>query len=146
MRCYLIQSAQIFPWLRIGFVAVLASTLSGWTCTAIIGFNTCLGVPAPPQITLMSPSVVSVTADSVVLTVKGRGFVPQSRILWNGNALVTTSVDSQTLQATITPQTFVQFGGAPGNNVLIAVSSPVATVVAGCPIAGSSATVVLVIQ
>jgi len=146
MRPYLIQSANTFPWLRISFVTVLALTLSGWTCTAIIGFNTCLGVSAPPQITLLSPSVVSVTANSVVLTVKGSGFVPQSQILWNGNALATRFIDAQDLQATITQQTFIQFGGAFGSNVLISVNSPVTTVAAGCPIAGSSATVVLVIQ
>ena len=67
MRSCLIQSAKPFPWLRISFVAALILTLSGWTCTAIIGFQTCLGVSATPQITLLSPNAVSVTADSVVL-------------------------------------------------------------------------------
>lgn len=132
--------------LRIGFVAALTLTLSGWTCTAIIGFNSCLGVPATPQITLLSPSTISVTADSVVLTVKGSGFVQQSQILWNGNALPTTFMDSQDLQTTITQQTLIRFGGAPGSNVLISVSSPVATTVVGCPIAGSSATLILIIN
>ena len=146
MRSCLIQSAKPFPWLRLGFVGALTLTLSGWTCTAIIGFQTCLGVSATPQITSLSPSVVSVTADSVVLIVRGSGFVPQSQILWNGNALLTTFIDSQDLRATITPQTFTQFGGAFGSNVLISVNSPVTATVGGCPIAGSSATIVLVIQ
>jgi hypothetical protein len=132
--------------LRIGFVAALTLTLSGWTCTAIVGFNSCLGVPTTPQITLLSPSTISVTADSVVLTVKGSGFVPQSQILWNGNALLTTFMDSQHLQATITQQTFTQFGGTLGSNVLISVNSPVTTTVLGCPIAGTSATLVLIIN
>ena len=143
MRSCLIQSAKPHPWLRIGFVGALILTLSGWTCTAIIGFSSCLGVPATPQITLLSPSAVSVTADSVVLTVTGSGFVPQSQILWNGNALLTTFIDSQRLQATITQQTFAQFGGAFGSNVLISVNSPVTATVVGCPIAGSSTTMVL---
>ena len=146
MRSCLIQSAKPFPWLRIGFVAALTLTLSGWTCTAIIGFNSCLGVPATPQITLLSPSAISVTADSAVLTVKGSGLVPQSQILWNGNALPTTFMDSQHLQTTITQRTFTQFGGAVGSNVLISVNSPVAATVVGCPIAGSSATLVLIID
>jgi hypothetical protein len=146
MRSCLIQSAKPFPWLRISFVAALILTLSGWTCTAIIGFQTCLGVSATPQITLLSPNAVSVTADSVVLVVSGSGFVPQSQILWNGNALPTTFIDSQNLQATITQQTFTRFGGAFGSNVLISVNSPVTATVGGCPIAGSSATMVLVIQ
>jgi hypothetical protein len=145
MRSCLIQSAKPFPWLRIGFVAALALTLSGWTCTAIIGFNSCLGVPTTPQITLLSPSAVSVSTDSV-LTVRGSGFVPQSQILWNGNALLTKFVDSQHLQAPITQLTFTQFGGAFGSNVLISVNSPATATVLGCPIAGSSATLVLVIN
>jgi hypothetical protein len=119
---------------------------SGWTCTAIVGFNSCLGVQATPQITLLSPSAISVTADSVVLTVKGSGFVAQSQILWNRNALPTTFVDSQHLQATITQQTFTHFGGALGSNVLISVNSPVTDTVVGCPIGGSSATLVLFIN
>jgi hypothetical protein len=146
MRSCLIQSGKPFPWFRVGFVAALTLTLSGWTCTAIIGFNSCLGVPATPQITLLSPRAISATADSVLLTVRGTGFVPQSQILWNGSALPTTFVDPQHLQATITQQTFTQFGGAFGSNVLISVNSPVTTTVVGCPIAGSSATLVLIIN
>jgi hypothetical protein len=146
VRSWLIQSATPFPLLRVSFVAALTLTLSGWTCTAIIGFNTCLGVSATPQITLLSPSVISVTADSVVLSVRGSGFVPQSQILWNGSVLQTVFIDSQHLQTTITQETFTQFGGALGSNVLISVNSPVNTIVAGCPISGSSAAMVLVIQ
>ena len=146
MRSCLIQSGKPFPWLRIGFVAALTLTLSGGTCTAIIGFQTCLGVPATPQITLLSPSAISATVDSVLLTVSGSGFVPQSQILWNGSALPTTFIDSQHLHATITQQTFTQFDGAFETNVLISVNSPVTATVLGCPIAGSSATLVLVIN
>jgi hypothetical protein len=146
MRSCLIQSGKSVPWLRIGLVAALTLTLSGWTCTAIIGFNSCLGVPATPQIALLSPSAISATADSVLLTVSGSGFVPQSQILWNGSVLPTTFVDSQHLQATITQQTFTQFGGAFGSNVLISVNSPATATVVGCPIAGSSATLVLLIN
>jgi hypothetical protein len=120
--------------------------LSGWTCTAIIGFNSCLGVPATPQITALAPSAVSATADSVLLTVRGSGFVPQSQILWNGSAPPTTFVDSQHLQVTITQQTFTQFGATVGSHVLISVNSPVTATVVGCPIAGSSATLILVIN
>jgi hypothetical protein len=146
MHSCLIQSGKPFPWLRIGFVAALTLMSSGWTCVAIVGFNSCLGVPATPQITLLSPTAISPTADSVVLTVLGTGFVPQSQILWNGSALPTTFLDSQHLQATITQQTLTQFGGAFGSNVLISVNSPVTATVVGCPIARSSATLVLVID
>ena len=146
MRSCLIQSVKPFPWLRTSFAAALTLTLSGWTCTAIIGFQTCLGVPATPQITLLSPSAISATVDSVLLTVSGSGFVPRSQILWNGSALPTTFIDSQHLHATITQQTFTQFDGAFETNVLISVNSPVTATVLGCPIAGSSATLVLVIN
>ena len=146
MRSCLIETAEPFPWLRIAFVAALILVLSGGTCTAIIGFNSCLGVPATPAITLISPSFMSVTTNSSLLVVTGSGFTPQSQILWNGNVLATTFIDSQHLQATITHQTFTQFGGALGTNVLISVSTPVSGTVVGCPIPGSSATMVLVID
>jgi hypothetical protein len=146
MRSWLIQSVKPFPWFRVGFVAVLILTLSGWTCTAIVSFNSCLGVQTTPQITSLSPSSISVTTASVVLTVKGSGFVPQSQILWNGNALPTMFMDSQHLQTLVTQQTFAQFGGAIGSNVLVSVNSPMTATVVGCPIAGSSATVVLLIE
>lgn len=146
MRSCLIHSGKPFPWLGIGFVAALTLMLSGWTCTAIIGFNSCLGVPATPQITFLSPSVIPATADSVLLIVSGSDFVPQSQILWNGSALPTTFVDSQHLRVTITQQTFTQFGGAFGSHVLISVNSPVTATVVGCPIAGSSGTLILVIN
>lgn len=133
-------------WLRIGMVAVLALTLSGWTCTAIIGFNSCLGIPPSPQIISLSPNVISTNLTSVVLIVIGNGFVPQSQILWNGNTMPTRFVDSQHLQTTITQQTFTQFSVASGSSVLISVNSPVTTTVVGCPIPGASSTLVLAID
>ena len=134
------------PWLRIGMVAVLAFTLSGWTCTAIIGFNSCLGIPPSPQITSLSPNVISTSVTSVVLIVIGNGFVPQSQILLNGSTMPTRFVDSQHLQTTITQQTFEQFSVASGSSVLISVNSPMTTTVVGCPVPGSSSTLVLAID
>ena len=146
MRSCMIHSGKPFPWLRIGFIVFLILTLSGWTCTAIVGFASCLGVPATPQITFLSPSAISAGVNSVLLTVRGTGFVPQSQILWNGHGLPTTFVDSQHLEATITQQTFTQFGSGFGNNVLISVNSAATAGVVGCPIAASSATVVLIVN
>ena len=131
--------------LRVAFVAVMTFALSGWTCSAIVGFNSCLGVPAVPQVVSLSPNTISGNESSVLLIVVGSNFVPQSQILWNGNRLATTFVDSSHLKATITQQTFAQFGGGPGSNVLISVNSAVLTPVVGCPIPGNSATLVLVI-
>ena len=135
--------SSLFLWVRIALVAILTFALSGWTCQAIIGFQTCLGVGQTPQITSLSPIAISANTTSVLLIVIGNNFAPQSQILWNGNALATTFVDSQHLQAMITQQTFSQFGGSSGSNVLIAVNSPVSATVVGCPIPGSSATLVL---
>jgi IPT/TIG domain len=146
MSSCLINSRKPFPWVRIGFVAVLTLTLSGWTCTSIAGFNSCLGVPAPPRIVSLSPNAIPATTDSVLLIVTGSDFVAQSQILWNRSAVPTTFVDSQHLQARITQQTFDQFGGSFGSSVLISVNSPVTATVVGCPIATSSATLVLVIN
>jgi len=142
----LIQSVKRFPWLRVGFIGGLTLVVSGWTCTAIVGFQTCLGLPTAPQIISLSPNTISASVDSVLLTVSGSDFVSQSQILWNGNALPTVFIDSQHLRATITQQTFTQFGGAFGNNVLISVNTPVTTTFLGCPITGSSTTLVLIIN
>jgi len=126
------------PWLRVGLVAILTFALSGWTCTAV----SCLGVTTTPQINSLSPNSIAANAASVPLIVIGDNFIPQSQILWNGHTLATKFMDSQHLQASITQQTFEQFGGSQGDHVLIAVNSPVAR----CPISGSSATLVLVIN
>ena len=132
-------------WLRVSLLAVTTFALSGWTCSAIIGFNSCLGIPATPQIISLSPNAISGNASSVLLVVVGTNFVPQSQILWNGHTLPTTFVNSSHIEATITQATFTQFGGLSGGNVLISVNSVVTTSVVGCPIPGSSATLVLVI-
>jgi hypothetical protein len=134
------------PWLRIAFVATLPLILSAGTCTAIVGFNSCLGIPPAPQITSLSPNAISANTLSVLLIVIGNNFVPQSQIFWNGNALPTVFVDSQQLQATVTQQTFEQFGGSPGSRVLISVSSVMTSPVVGCPVSGSSAALALIIN
>jgi IPT/TIG domain len=146
MRSCPVNARRPAPWLRIGFVAVLPLVLSGWTCSAIVGFNSCLGIPPQPQVTSLSPSAISAEAQSVLLIVAGNDFVSQSQILWNGSALQTTFVDSQHIQATITQQMLEQLGASPGGNVLISVSSVVSRPVVGCPVAGSSATLVLIID
>ena len=142
MRSRLVNPCAPFPAVRIAFVAALTLLLSGWTtCTAIIDFNSCQGTVPVPQITSLSPGSVPGDAQSVLLIVNGSGFVPQSQIMWNGNALQTTFTDSGHLQTTITQQTFDSFGGSKGNNVQISVRSQGSF---GCP-SGNSATLVLVI-
>ena len=129
-------------WLRVSLLAILTFALSGWTCTAV----SCFGVNSAPQISSLSPNSIPASAQSVPLIVIGDNFGPKSQILWNGHALATTFVDSQHLQTSITLQTFQQFGGSQGTSVQIAVNSPFSTKVAGCPAAGNSATLVLVIN
>lgn len=146
MRSCLISSVERFPWLRIALIGGLILVQSSWTCVAIVGFQSCLSLPPAPQITSLSPNGISATTVSVLLMVSGDDFEPQSQILWNGNPLSTTFIDSQHLQATITQQTFAKFGGAIGNNVLISVNTPVTNTVLGCPISGSSATLILIID
>jgi hypothetical protein len=146
MHSCLIHFRKPVPWLRIAFIATLPLIFSAGTCTAIIGFNSCLGIPPAPQIASLSPNAISADTQSVLFIVIGNNFVPQSQILWNGNALQTVFVDSQHLQATITQQTFGQFGGSPGNSVLISVNSVMTSTVVGCPIGGSSATLALIIN
>ena len=147
MRSCLVNSCKPFPFVRVALLAVLTLLLSGWTtCTAIVGFGTCPSTVPQPVIISLSPDTVSDEGESVSLGVDGSDFVPQSEIMWNGNALQTRFVDSRHLQATITQQTFASFGGSAGNNVQISVKSQESTVVLGCPDGLISATLVLLIN
>ncbi len=133
-----------FPLVHIGLVVALTLLLSGWTCRAM--FISCQGVGEKPQITSISPDAISSDANSVLLTVDGTGFTPQSQIMWNGNALQTTFANSRELQTTITQQAFDSFGGSAGSSVQISVSSPESLSDFGCPTGGSSGTLILVID
>jgi hypothetical protein len=143
-----LDSHELSRSIRIVFIPVLTVLLSGWTtCTALLGFNSCVGAVPPPQISTLSPNTISMDATSVLLTVNGSGFGPQSQILWNRNPLPTMFVDSRELQTTITQQTLDSFGGSAGASVQISVLSPVSNpVVVGCPNGGASAALVLFIN
>ena len=144
MRSSLANRCQPFPSIQLALVAVLTLLVSGWTCSAM--FRSCQGVADQPQIALLSPDSIPSNAESILLTVNGSGFTPQSRIMWNGNALQTRFLDPNHLQANITQQTFDSFGGSAGTNVQISVRSQALVDDSGCPIGGSSAFVVLVIN
>src|SRR6185369_15890100 len=101
-------------------------------------FLSCVGV-GQPQVTALSPDSIPSNAESLLLTADGNGFTPQSKIMWNGNALQTTFMDSHRLQATITRQTFDSFGGSVVSSVQISVSSPASLDDMGCAIGGNSA-------
>ena len=140
MRSHLELSCKLY---RIAFVLVLISVCSAWTCSAIVRFDSCQTSASQPQITALSPDSISADATSVVLSVNGSEFVPQSEILWNGNPLGTTFVDSHHLQATITPETFDRFGGTAGGSAMISVKSPGSRVIEGCSNGGVSGTLSL---
>jgi len=123
---------------RIGLVLGLAALLSAWTCTAVVNLNGCPDAFPHPQIGALSPNPISGDTVSVVLSVEGSGFVPQSEIQWNKNPLPTTFIDSRHLQSTVTQQTFDSFGGSAGNSVMISVLSPGTNSVVGCPNKGNS--------
>jgi hypothetical protein len=112
----------------------------------MVDFNSCEGSVPQPQITSLSPGAIPGDAASVLLTVNGSAFVPQSQITWNGNALPTTFMDSSHLQTTITQQTFNSFGGSVGSSVQVSVKSHGSVAVSGCPNGGNSATLDLVID
>ena len=133
-----------FPLIHIALIAALTLLLSGWTCSAM--FISCQGVGEQPQITSLSPDTIPRDTNSVLLTVDGSGFTPQSQIMWNGSSLQTTFLDSHRLQTTITQQTFDSFGGSAGSSVQISVRSQGSVTDLGCPIGGNSAALVLVIN
>jgi hypothetical protein len=143
MRSSLAHPYKPSPRIRVALIAALSLLLSGWTCSAL--FLSCQGV-GQSQVTSLSPDAIPSNAESVQLTAVGSGFTPQSQIMWNGNALQTTFMDSHHLQTTVTQQTFDSFGGSVGNNVQISVRSQASFDDLGCPIGGNSATLVLVIN
>ena len=147
MRSFLVNPRKLYPAVRIAFIAALTLLLSGWTtCSAVVDFNSCESSVPQPQITALSPGAVPGDAASLLLTVNGSAFVPQSQIMWNGSALPTTFTDSRHLQTTITQQTFNSFGGSTGSSVQISVKSQGSVAVPGCPNGGNSATLDLVID
>lgn len=132
---------------RIGLVLALASLCSAWTCSAIVNLRPCPNALPYPQIGALSPNPISADTVSVVLTVDGSGFVPQSQILWSGYPLPTTFLDSRHLQTTITQEAFDTYGGSAGKNVEITVTSPGGlNSVVGCGNGGNSSTVLLEID
>ena len=143
MRSSLAHPYKPFPLIRVALIAALTLLLPGWTCSAI--FLSCQGV-GQSQVTSLSPDTIPSDAESVLLTVDGSGFTPQSQILWNGSALQTTFLDSHRLQTMITQQTFESFGGSAGGSVQISVGSQGPLTDLGCPIGGNSAALVLVIN
>ena len=144
MRSSLAKPFKPFPSIRIALIAALTLLLSGWTCSAI--FLSCQGVGTEPQLTSLSPETIPGDMESVLVTAVGSGFAPQSQIMWNGNALQTTFMDSHHLQTMITQQTFESFGGSAGSSVQVSVRSEASLNDLGCPISGNSATLLLVIN
>ena len=134
---------QPYPWVRIALLVVLTLLVSAWgTCDAMVNFQSCQGVGSAAQVTSLSPGAIPGNSESV-LTVNGSDFTSQSQILWNGNALPTTFMDSRHLQTTITQQTFASFGGSAGGSVQISVRTLGSGM--GCP-SGNSAALELIIN
>jgi hypothetical protein len=109
----------------------------------MVDFNSCQST-AIAQLTSLTPGAIPGNSESVLLTLNGSGFTPQSRILWDGSALPSVFMDSGHLQTTITQQTFASFGGSSGSSVQISVKTLGSAT--GCPIGGNSATLELVIN
>jgi hypothetical protein len=143
MHASLVRSS--LPLVRIFLIAALTLLVAGWnTCSGL--FVSCQTSVPQPQITALSPGTIPGDTESVMLTVDGGGFVPQSQILWNGSALQTTFIDSGHLQATVTQQTIASLGGSSGSTVKISVRSEDLMPVMGCPIGGDSAALILDIK
>jgi hypothetical protein len=144
MNSSLANPCKLSPSIRLALVALLTVLSSGWTCGVF--FASCQGVGTQPQIASLSPDTIPSDAETVALTVEGSGFTPQSQILWNGNALPTTLMDSHHLQTTITHQTLDSFGGSAGSSVQISAKSQGSASDTGCPINGKSGALALAIN
>jgi hypothetical protein len=134
---------QFSPWVRIALLVVLTLLVSAWgTCNAMVDFQSCQGVSPMAQVNGLLPGAIPGNSESV-LTVNGSDFTSQSQILWNGNALPTTFMDSHHLQTNVTQQTFASFGGVAGSSVQISVRTMGTGM--GCP-GGDSGALELVID
>jgi hypothetical protein len=144
MSSSLADLCKRFTLIHVALIAALTLLLSGWTCSAL--FVSCQGVGSQALIAALSPDTIPSDPESVLLTVDGSGFTPQSQIMWNGNTLQTTFMDAHHLQTAITRQTFDSLGGSAGSSVQISVRSQGSVDNFGCPIGGNSAALVLVIN
>ncbi|HPH97483.1 MAG TPA: hypothetical protein PKW33_12910 [Anaerolineaceae bacterium] len=72
-----------------------------------------------PALASLSPAVMPAGANGGVLLVNGSGFVTNSVVLWDGNALPTTYIDDMQLKAQVPPDELVSVGQG-----VVTVSSP----------------------
>jgi len=123
MHSSLAALRQLSFAVRLALLAALTVLLSGWTCNAFFSWGDCKNEVAQAQLSSLLPDTISAEASSLLLTVEGSGFTPESKLLWNGSLLETTFLDAHHLQTTITPETLDSFGGSAGSTVLISVRS-----------------------
>jgi hypothetical protein len=141
----LVRSYPSFTLVRLFVLTALTLLLAGWsTCSAL--FVSCQTSVPQPQVTALSPNTIPGDMTSVRLTVDGTSFVPQSQILWNGNPMQTTFLDSTHLQTVVTQHTLAAFGGTSGTTVKISVGPQDLTPIDGCPIGGGSSVLILSIN
>jgi len=145
MRSFLRYPCKPMLAIRVALLALVTMVSCGWTCSAVVGFDSCFDATPQPEISSLSPDAVWWGSDSV-LTVNGSHFIPQSQILWNSTPLRTTYLNSHQLQTTITQQTFDSFGSSAGSTVGIAVRTPRLAYFTGCTNGGTTGIIVLVIN
>jgi hypothetical protein len=147
MRSCLADPGRVLLVVRVAILAALTLPLSGWTtCDAIFRFQSCQDSILQPKISSLSPDMISSDAESVILTVNGSNLGPQSQIMWNGNELPTTFIDSHHLQTMVTQLTFASLDGSAGSSVQISVASSGSVAGSACPNSGTSATLALAIN
>lgn len=88
--------------------------------TSSTSFVLSVGQPNPiPTLTSVSPNIIAVRTQGTTLTVRGLGFLPETKVLWNDSVRATTFVSATELTAVITPQDLATIGTAS-----VAVQSP----------------------
>ena len=132
---------------RLLLLSAITLLLSGWsTCSVMGAFVSCQTSFATPQATSLAPNSIPLETKSVVLNVNGSNFILNSQIMWNGNSLPTTFINSGLLQTTITDEMLDSFGVDVGSTVEITVASPKSITMVGCVNGGSSASLMLAIE
>lgn len=89
---------------------VTAADSGGRRVQSVFTVNVVPGTNPSPTLTSMSPTSSGPASPDLTLTVSGSGFVPSSRVAWDGVDLPTTFVSSSVLAASVDAQKLAEGG------------------------------------
>ena len=131
--------------LKMSGSVLLASVLLMGSCG--YGGSSCVGDTPVPKLSAISPDTVSSQSLPATITLKGSGFVSDSKVYLNGVNLASTTGNSNRIAAAITEQDLSAAGISTGT-AYMSVTNPGQMLggLLGCPNGGDSKTVPITIN